>query len=208
MKKHILLLSLFSLVTVFAHAQYIGVKAGLNMSNLNIDGVDNDNMRFGFHGGAFVNLPLGEAFAIQPEVLFSTKGSTAKYNFDLLGENISGKSTFKLNYLDIPIMGVLNIGDAAEIHFGPYIGILMSSSVSTEGDFGDANTDLDKDNFKKLDYGVAAGLAFNFDLLQVGARYNYGLQKIGDSDAATVLGLDDATNSYLQVFAAIRIGSY
>lgn len=206
MKKHIFLLSLFSLFTVFAHAQYIGVKAGLNLSNLNIDGVDNDHMRFGVHGGAYLNLPIGEAFAIQPEVLFSTKGSTAKYNIDAL--DIQGKNTFKLNYLDIPIMGVINVGEAAEIQFGPYIGFLMSSSASTEGTFGDATTDLDKDNFKKLDYGVAGGLVINFDFLQVGARYSYGLQKIGDSAAADVFSLDEATNSYFQLFGALRIGAY
>ena len=206
MKKHILLLSMFSLFTVFAHAQYIGVKAGLNLSNLKSDGIDNDNMRFGFHGGAYINLPLGNAFAIQPEVLYSTKGSTAKYNIDEL--DIHGKNTFKLNYLDIPIMGVINIGEAAEIHFGPYIGFLMKASASTEGDFGDAETNLDKDNFKKMDYGLAAGMAFNFDFLQIGARYNYGLQKVSDSAAADVYGLDDATNSYIQVFAAVRIGDY
>lgn len=208
MKKHILLLTLFSFFGLMAHAQYIGVKAGLNMSNLNIDEVDDENMRFGFHGGAYLNFGITETFALQPEVLFSTKGSTGEYNYEVLGFDIDGKSTFKLNYLDIPIMGVINVGDAAEIHIGPYIGYLLDASASTEGDLGDADTDFDKDHFKTWDYGVAGGLAFNFDLLQVGARYNYGLQQIGDSESAEVFNLDEARNSYLQVFAALRIGDY
>lgn len=94
----------------------------------------------------------------------------------------------------------------AEIHVGPYFGFLANSSYDFDGDI-EEDGDLDNDDFKSLDYGLVGGLAFNFSTLQLGARYNYGLQKVEDSDAAEFL-LGDAKNSYFQVFAALRFGDY
>lgn len=207
MKRIIITAFILSLFSVAAHAQYIGIKGGLNMSNLNIDGIDDENMRPGYHVGAFFNLPISDGFAIQPEVLYSTKGTRADYNQDLgvFGE-FNAETKFKLDYIDIPILAVFRFGDAFEIHAGPYFGFLASSKFEVDGDV-EMDEDLDSDNFKSLDYGLAGGLALNFEALQIGARYNYGLQEIQDSDAADLL-LGDSKNSYFQVFAAIRLGNY
>src|SRR5690606_20144558 len=107
MRKVILTSIVLSLMSVAAHAQYIGIKGGLNLSNLNIDGIDDENMRPGYHVGAFFNLPISDGFAIQPEVLYSTKGTRADYNQDLgvFGE-FNAETKFKLDYIDIPILAV------------------------------------------------------------------------------------------------------
>jgi hypothetical protein len=184
-------------------AQYIGLKGGLTLSNLNIDEVNDKNMRAGYHFGAYAHLPLGDAFAFQPEVNFTTKGATAEY--DILF--FDGEYSFNLNYVDVPLMGVVKFGDAAELHVGPYIGFLTNASLSTEGDFGDGQEELDRDSFKEMDLGLAAGIALNFNALQLGARYHYGLNEIAKTDAAKNF-LGDARHSYLQVYAALRIGNY
>ncbi len=186
-----------------AQAQYIGLKGGLTFSNLNFEEVNDRNMRTGYHFGAYIHLPMGDVFAFQPEVNYTTKGATAEY--DVLF--FQGDYTFNMSYIDVPLMGVLRLGTAAEIHFGPYLGFLANTSFSTEGDFGDGQQALDSDNFKKLDYGLAAGLALNFNVLQLGARYHYGLQQVADSDAARTF-IGDARHNYLQVYAAIRLGSF
>lgn len=207
MRKIILTTIVLSFIAVAAKAQYVGIKGGLNLSNLNIDGVDDENMRLGYHFGAFLNLPISDGFAVQPEVLYSTKGTRANYNQDLgIFGQFNAETKFKLDYIDVPLLAVLRIGDNFEIHAGPYIGFLMSSKWEVTGDV-EVEDDLDKDNFKSMDYGLVGGIALNFSALQVGARYNYGLQKIQDSDTADLL-LGDAKNSYFQVFAAIRIGNY
>lgn len=207
MKKIILTTVVLGLMAFAANAQYVGVKGGLNLSNLNIDGVDDENMRLGYHFGAFINLPISDGFAVQPEVLYSTKGTKADYNQDLgiLGQ-FTAETKFKLDYIDVPLLAVFRVGDNFEIHAGPYIGFLMSSKFEVDGDV-ELEDDLDKDNFKSMDFGLVGGIALNFSAVQVGARYNYGLQKIQDSDAADLL-LGDATNSYFQVFAALRLGNY
>lgn len=207
MRKIILTTIVLSLIAVAAKAQYVGIKGGLNLSNLNIDGVDDENMRLGYHFGAFINLPISDGFAIQPEVLYSTKGTRANYNQDLgVFGQFTAETKFKLDYIDVPLLAVFRVGDNFEIHAGPYIGFLMSSKFEVDGDV-EFEDDLDKDNFKSMDFGLTGGIALNFSALQVGARYNYGLQKIQDSNDADLL-LGDARNSYFQVFAAIRLGNY
>lgn len=207
MRKIILMTFVLGLFTVAAKAQYLGIKGGMNLSNLNIDDVDDENMRVGYHFGAFFNLPISDAFAVQPEVLYSTKGAKADYNIDLgLLGSVDGNAQIKLDYIDVPLLGVFRVGDNFELHVGPYIGFLTNSKYKFEG-AAEAEGDLDSDSFKNMDYGLVGGLALNFSALQVGARYSYGLQKIQDSSAAKAL-LGDAKNSYFQVFAAIRIGNY
>src|SRR5690606_30835361 len=76
------------------------------------------------------------------------------------------------------------LGDAAEIHVGPYFSYLLGANIDTEGDLGGGNEELDRDNFKSFDFGLTGGFGLNFGALQVGARYNYGLSEIADSDAA------------------------
>lgn len=184
-------------------AQYIGLKGGLTLSNLNINEVNDRNMRTGFHLGAYAHIPLGNAFAFQPEINYTTKGATAQY--DILFFN--GEYSFNLNYVDVPLMGVIKFGDAAELHLGPYIGFLTKASLETTGAFGDGQEELNRDSFKDMDIGLAAGIALNFDALQLGARYHYGLSEIAKTDAAQNF-LGDARHSYLQVYAALRIGNY
>ena len=209
MRKIILMTFALSMFAVAANAQYLGIKGGMNLSNLRADNVTDENMRVGYHFGAYLNFPISESFALQPEVLYSTKGSKMEYDYDLgIFGNIKGNAKVKLDYIDIPLLGVFRVGDNFELHVGPYFGFLANSNYELEGSIdSDGDGDLDSDSFKSLDYGLVGGFAINIKAIQIGARYNYGLQKVQDSDFAKAL-LGDAKNSYFQVFAAIRIGNY
>lgn len=203
MIRSILILGFVALTSTVGFAQHIGLKGGITLSNLSIEEVNDENLRLGYHFGGYFNLPLGERFAFQPEVNYTTKGATAEY--DVLFFN--GEYSFNLSYIDVPLMGVFRLSEGFEIHAGPYLGWLTQASLSTEGDLGDGQEPLNKDNFRSLDYGLAAGIALNFDALQIGARYHYGLNQLADSDDAELF-LGEATHSYLQVYAALRLGAY
>ena len=71
MKTIFLLIALTSL-TLFSNAQsvdtHFGIKAGLNVSSLDVkDGVD-FNSKAGFHIGGLAHVHLSPHFAVQPEV--------------------------------------------------------------------------------------------------------------------------------------------
>jgi hypothetical protein len=208
MKKSTLTVLLTVLVSLSMNAQHLGVKGGLNFSNLNLEDVDGE-LRLGYHAGVFLNVPLGEAFSLQPEVLFSSKGSRTTYNLETF--SLEGESVLALNYIEVPILGVLNVGDVAQINFGPYLGFLSTASLELDGEIADneffESDELDQDNFRNLDYGVAAGIALNFGALQVGARYSLGLVAVEDSESAEIF-LGDARNQNVQVYAALRLGDY
>lgn len=194
----ILLLS-GAVVSSTAQDRRMGVKGGLNLSNLYVDDVDDENARVGFHVGVYGQIFSTETFAIQPELLYTTKGTETEW-----GGLIDQTITFKLNYLELPVLAVFKLGEAAEIHVGPYFSYLLSANIDTEGDLGGSTEDLDRDNFNAFDFGLTGGFGLNFGAVQVGARYNYGLSEIADSDAAELM-LGDAKNSCAQLYVALNL---
>ncbi len=178
-----------------------GIKGGINVSNLYVNNVDDENSRIGFHIGLYGQMPITQLFAIQPELNYSTKGTKTVYN-----GAINQSVKFNLDYLDLPLLAVFKLGKVAEIQLGAYGGYLVNANVKTEGDIGDGTRELNRDNFNKFDYGLVGGLGLNFGQLQVGARYNYGLQKVANSDGADLI-LGDAKNSLAQLYAAINLNN-
>jgi len=176
-----------------------GIKGGLNVSNLYVDEVDDENSRFGFNVGFYAQLFSSEFFAIQPELLYSTKGTKTEYDNIVMGQ---GSTKFNLNYLEVPVLAVFKLGPAAELHFGPYWGYLLGVNVDRDGDT-DTFEELDRDAFRSWDFGLAGGIGINFGATQIGARYTYGLREIADSSAAEAQ-LGDAKNSCAQLYIAFN----
>ncbi|MEO5978497.1 MAG: porin family protein [Chryseolinea sp.] len=176
-----------------------GIKGGFNVSNLYIDDVDDENARYGFNVGVYGQVYSNDVFAIQPELLYSTKGAKGEYT-GFFDQTVK----FNLNYLDLPVLAVFKLGKAAEIHVGPYASYLLNANVKYTGNAINGTDKIDKDNLKSFDYGLVGGLGLNFGALQVGARYNYGLVKIADSDGARTL-LGDSKNSCAQIYVAFNL---
>lgn len=177
-----------------------GVKGGLNVSNLYVDDVDDENARFGFNVGFYGQVLSSDVFAIQPELLFSTKGSKIEYGGGLFDQT----TKYNLSYLDLPVLAVFKLGKSAEIHIGPYASYLLDANISHDGDLGSGVDDIDKDHLKSFDVGLSGGFGLNFGSVQVGARYNYGLTKLADSDAAELL-IGDSKNSVAQLYLALDL---
>lgn len=177
-----------------------GIKGGLNVSNIYVDDVDDENVRYGFNVGLYAQLFSSEVFAIQPEILYSTKGTRTTYDNVLMGQ---GDAKLNLNYLEVPVLAVLKLGTAAELHFGPYWGYLLSVNSDIDGDT-DTFDELDRDNFRDWDYGLSGGVGFNFGSTQIGVRYSQGLRKLANSDGADAV-LGDAKNSCAQLYIAFSM---
>lgn len=193
--------SFASLISNEVHAQMrAGVKGGLNVSNLYVDDVDDENARYGFNLGVYGQILSSDVFAIQPELLFSTKGSKIEYGGNFFDQTIK----YNLSYLDLPVLAVFKLGESAEIHVGPYVSYLLGANISHDGDLGSGVDEIDKDHLKSFDYGLSGGFGLNFGNIQVGARYNYGLAKLADSDAAELL-IGDSKNSVAQLYLAFNL---
>jgi hypothetical protein len=205
LKTSVVILFLFSslLIAQSAHAQdgrRMGIKGGLNATNIYQNDINDENARFGFNLGLYGQILSSDVFAIQPELLYSTKGARWEYT-----GGVEQSIDFNINYLDLPVLAVFKLGKTAEIHAGPYVGYLLSAKIKYDGDLANGTDNIDRDDLNTLDYGLVGGLGLNFGGVQVGARYNYGLAKIASSDGAkSVLG--DSKNSNAQLYVAFNLG--
>lgn len=176
-----------------------GIKGGLNVSNLYVDDVNDENARLGFNAGFYGQILSSEVFAIQPELLFSTKGSENEYGGRLFDQTVR----YNLNYIDLPVLAVFKLGESAEIHAGGYASYLIGANIEYDGDLANDIDELDRDEFKSYDYGLVGGFGLNFGAVQIGARYNYGLVKIAESGAARN-AIGNSKNSVAQIYLALN----
>lgn len=167
------LLTVGALFIVFASYSQIkvGIKAGANFANVSVEDAINDpESKTGYHFGAFAEVGLG-GIALQPEILFSTKGA----EFDGLG-------SVNLSYLEIPILFKKDFAKILNIHLGPQFGILSSAESEIEDPItGQTFEDDIKDELKSADISAVVGAGLNLPMgLGLGARYVYGLSDIND----------------------------
>ena len=143
-----------------------GVKGGLNLMKISNNQLSGNN-KVGFHIGGLVEFKLSDKFAIQPELLYSTKGTKQDFYGIQLITNLS--------YIDLPIMAKFFVTKGLSIEAGPQIGYLVSEK-------GISNSELviyQAGNYNKMDYGLNLGAGYvleNSLLFQV--RYYLGLADI------------------------------
>lgn len=182
-----------------------GFKGGVNFSNMYTEDVDDNNVLTSFNAGIYAKLPLTDAIAIQPELLYSRKGAELVYN-NVFAE---GTAKFKLNYIELPILLKFNLTNNFNIHAGPYFAYLIDTQVTNKTNDGtfDFEDNYDNDDFNKFDYGLSAGVGLDFESIGIGVRYNYGLQTVGkDRDfAGTTYTVPDGKNSNLSLYLAVRL---
>ncbi len=198
------LLALFLISAIQAQESSVGIKGGLNLSTMSTDGNNDENLKAGFHVGVFNKIALSESFAIQPEVMYSSKGLKISYEDAAF---VEGETKFTLHYIDVPVKLVFNLSRDFEFQFGPYVGYLMQAKITNDGSLAgipiESDDEIDRDNFKSLDYGLTAGLGFDLDPLIIGVNYNLGLSKVADGDVAKML-LDDAKNNVIMLSAGLK----
>jgi len=184
--KKIVLCILFTIITTqFVSAQdkvYYGAKVGGNISHFFYQGEDksfNDRskMKLASHFGAFAEIILNDYYAIQPELLFSTKGA----RFSKSDEN-DYQSAYVLKYLSLPVIAKYYVTKSFSIEAGPQFAYLLSAKDVIRDDeyqtnYGEEAAVIEmKDDLTTLDIGIVVGTGYVFDTgLYLSARYNVGI---------------------------------
>lgn len=186
--KKILLTTIAMLVLNYANAQTeisYGAKAGLNLSNLN--GIDEDvSTRTSFHLGGFAEIAITEEFSFQPELIYSSQGAKSEVSLDSEFGTIRGTTVFKLDYLNLPLLGKYYVTENFSLLGGPQIGFLLSAKADVEatastddGSISESGTVDLKEVLKSVDFGLNLGLEYKFDnKFKFGANYVLGLSNI------------------------------
>ena len=172
MKKIIVILTTFFLssAVIAQTGAVFGLKGGLNLSNWNIEGDAETEMKTGVHVGGLAHIHLNRQWAIQPELQFSTQGAEVD-----LGR--SGEFTWNMNYINVPVMVQYMFSNGFRLEAGPYVGFLVGAKMEDVN----GNEDDVKDEFKKVDAGLGFGLNYlTTSGFGFGGRYNLGLSDINE----------------------------
>ncbi|MFW5822355.1 MAG: porin family protein [Tangfeifania sp.] len=205
--KFLFLFLIFTSVSIYTFGQSsgFGLKGGLNLSNMTVEGNDDSNLKAGFHLGVFNKIGITESFSIQPELLYSAKGFLNNYDNSAIAD---GETKFNLNYIDLPVKLVFNLSRDFEFQLGPYFSYLAGANVDTDAQvlefFNiDSTDELNRENFNAFEAGLTGGLGFTIDPLVFGFNYNLGLTQVAKDDEPTEAMLGDAKNTVIQVYAGI-----
>lgn len=192
----------------FASAQIvIGIKGGANFAKLPLQTkLDQDKLKFkpGFHAGLYGMFALGYGdFIIQPELLFSQKG-TRNYRV-IFTDGLPGAYDIRLNYFSMPIMfGYYPIGDF-RIEAGPQFGYLLGAKYQYE-DQESTKLDLKQENLQRWDWGLAMGLVYDWPGPGTGGlRYVRGISDVSYDISNGGTETYPRRNDVLQVFITFPI---
>ena len=167
----------FVMITAFTFAQgtSYGVRAGLNISNLDFDpdATFSNQHRNGFAFGGFADWGISDNFSILTELQYSAEGAKAE--------------ELRADYIQMPIMARLGFGNKFTAGIGPMV------SLKTWGNL---------DGFSTMTFSGIAGVEYMItDELFVDARVHYGLTNILDEDLTDL----EAQNTTFQFGFGIKI---
>ena len=186
MKKVLFVMIASLLFTVSADAQLfqIGVKGGVNFSQLAMDDITGiqdggdvydlitGDMVAGYQVGLQSRINIA-AFFVQPEVYFNAvKGSVEK----VVDGGANAMLDVEFNRFDIPLLVGVKLGPA-RINAGP----VGSAVVSSVNDLTEIDPELESLS-NSFTWGYQAGIGVDlFKKLSIDARYEGSLTKFGDS---------------------------
>ena len=182
MKKIVLVFTLFLTVWQLTAQDFgFGVKGGINVASIGgntYTGLGGLTSKVSFHLGGVVEIPFSDKIAVQPELLYSSQGSSWDFG--------TGDSNLKLDYINVPVMGKYYIFKGLSAEAGPLVGFLIASNED------------DDDRFKKLDVGIAIGASYRLnENIFFGLRYNKGIANINGEDFNDL----KSQNNVFQIFA-------
>lgn len=168
-----------------------GITAGINSSKFYTSGNGtagtSTTMKVGPYGGAFVNIPLGSLFRLQPGVTYNIYGS--KYSVTA-GSNTNNFQE-DLHYLSIPLAIQITPGNTGFfLEAGPQANFLVAAKIKNQTPGANSNGDGgNKGNFDTFDFSVFGGIGY---LTRIGlgfeAKYNAGFNNVLNDDMPAAMG--------------------
>ena len=143
----------------------IGIKGGVNLTNVNTENSVKLDEKVGFNVGLLGHVHLTRELALQPEIVYSLQG--AKF------PNVDRK--LNLGYINVPVLVQYMFDNGFRLQAGPQVGFLISAKDKINSSSADI-----KSNYKSVDFGLSAGIGYVHPASGFGVdlRYNLGLSDI------------------------------
>ena len=167
----------------FLDDTYYGFRLGLNVASVHSDAaiLDGSDSRTGLDLGAVVGTRLTSSAPLYFETGLSYTEKGGK------GTNGGNKFTYRLEYLEMPLVLKYKYAVAPDITIEPFAGGYLALGVGGKiKNYGarEAYSSFSSDDaaFKRFDGGLRIGCGASFDMLYLGLSYDIGLANIGHDD--------------------------
>ena len=189
LKKSLLATCMFFSMHAFSQRNYnsnadqekffrVGAKAGVNINKISGESYK-EGFNYNYLLGGFMQFNFSKTLGFQPEFNFvqsSSEFSNSAGNvYDDLFK-LGSQRKAKLDYLKIPLLLNINVGQSkrVKLQLGPQFGSLLNQKVD--------GLDTDSNIFKKSDFSALGGLWIQLPFVNIGGRYEVGLNNINDID--------------------------
>lgn len=147
----------------------LGIKAGINFSNMRRVDALNLEYKKGLQAGVFVGVNFSEKIGVQADLLYSEEGA-----------EFSGKSQgkFDLTYINLPIVFKYYLveGEGLSLQIGPQFGYLLESELRAFYNGEEIQT-------KGNDFNLSGVIGLGYDLpagFHIDGRMHYGFTDVSE----------------------------
>jgi hypothetical protein len=199
----------------------LGIKGGLNIASISNTGSGSasyggysssvkNNARLLPHLGVYSEFKFSEIFSLQPELLFSMKGSSIVSKATSPGSSSEYTNKIGLSYLDIPVQLRFNISKF-HILVGPYVGFLLAANSKSKSEVINGSSKVvseskstSKDGLRSTDAGIYIGGGYEFDNgLNLGLRWCRGFSDIYEASNSS-----NNSNSVIQFSIGYKLAGF
>ena len=152
-----------------------GIKGGVNFATVTgpdrefFDSVPLKLTTFSI--GGFMIFTKDDKINIQPEVYYCRKG--VKYDEDDFAV------TFKMDYLEIPVLGTYELAENIRAFAGPSLGIYIGGNYEVSADgYSDSGAMIEWFTMSGIDFGLVVGGSYASGKLIFDARYAFSLSSV------------------------------
>lgn len=164
-----LLTGMLAFIVAHACAQEttFGAKAGVNISNLHVQGSSNYDSKTGFYIGALAHIHASSRWALQPEAFYSLEGAHTR-----LIPN--GTVYLHLHFVNVPLLLQYNFQNGLTAQGGMQMNFLVSARRKGKNIHDDI-----KDQFKSTSLSIPLGASYLFASgVGLDVRYVFGLSNL------------------------------
>lgn len=171
-----------------------GAKGGVNINKVTGQAYNNE-FKYNFQVGGFMQINFSSRFGFQPEVNFVQSQSEFADDPNNIYDDLFGNGSqhkAKLDYLEVPLLLNINVGPSkrVKLQVGPAYGGLLKQTVDSLKTNGDI--------YKNSDWSAIGGLWIQLPFFNIGARYKLGLTNINAIDDR-----DKWKSQSIQIFAGV-----
>lgn len=155
----LVLLLMLTMINVAQSQLQLGVKAGINVANVDYKNSENKNI-IRFNTGLVSQIDFNSTFFLRPELIYSVKG----WGFD--------DGSMNLHYLNVPVLLGYKPTTKLSVLLGPELGYLIRTVRKPESPNFDSP-------YEKIDYGISIGTSYNVaKSTAIEVRYTYGFDTL------------------------------